>query len=299
MLVRLRRDFSNIALPMAQLGLVAVTVAADRGWGTLVGVSLLAATGLYGWLYGLRHARLILDTPTARIGSAAQGYTELRGRGQPLSGTPLLSPINYLPVLWYRVTTHKKTQGNKWVHVRTFESEDSFLLRDGSGECAIDPAGAEMLVRRRDVFNQGELRHIQWSLIRDDPVYVLGEFATLGSVQPDFNERAQVRELIAHWKSDPEKLLSRFDLDGNGELDLREWELARAQAKREVRQQLREQSRQPELHVMRKPAGRLYLISDLDPARIANRYRAWSLFHMGVFLASVAAAAWFRQIGLY
>ena len=48
---------------------------------------------------------------------------------------------------------------------------------------------------------------------------------------------------------------------------------------------------------MRKRKGRLYLISDLDPQRIARRYRLWSVFHLLVFLGAAGATAWFQQIG--
>ncbi len=299
MLVRLRRDAANIALPAAQLALVAAAVGVDTVWGTLAAVAMLMGTGLWGWLRSLRHARLILDTPTSRIASAAQGYTELRGRGRPLSGTPLLSPVNGLPVLWYRLVTHRKQADGKWRLVDKHESDASFLLDDGSGQCAVDPEGAEMLVRRRDVFARADVRQTQWSLIAGDPIYVIGDFATLGSIAPELDAAAQVRELLAQWKADRRELLARFDLDGNGEIDIREWELARAQAKREVRRQRHEVLSAPEAHVMRRPAlRRLYLISDLDPARLAGRYRLWAGFHLAVFLGSAGAAAWFGQIGL-
>ena len=300
MLVRLRRDVANIALPAAQVAIVAIIIGIDTGWGSLAGLALLMATGLFGWLRSLLHARLILDTPTSRIASAAQGYTELRGRGRPLDGTPLLSPVNALPVLWYRVTTQRKQRDGKWRHVATNESDASFLLDDGSGMVAVDPEGAEMLVRRRDVYNNGDLRHTQWSLIASDPIYVLGDFVTLGSISPAFDTAAQVRDLLAEWKRNHSELLARFDLDGDGEIDLREWELARAQARREVMRQRRDTLAAAEAHVVRKSTTRrLYLISDLDPAVIARRYRLWAGFHASIFLGAAAATAWFDQIGAF
>lgn len=298
MLVRLKRDAANIALPAIQLCSVLFVIANDHGWGSLVGLVMLMATGLYGWGRSIRHARLILDTPTARVASAAQGYVELRGRGRRLSGTPLLSPVNYLPVLWYKVVTQRRTHGGKWEQVSSVTSDASFMLDDGTGECAVDPVGAEMLVRRKDIFNQGDLRQTQWSLIEADRIYVIGEFATLGSIQPDFDTHAQVGELLAEWKRSPAELLARFDLDGNGTLDLNEWALARAQARREVLKTQASLLAAPEMHVMRKPAKRLYLISDLDPSSIANHYRGWAAFHATIFLAAMAAGAWFSQIGL-
>ena len=297
-LVRLKRDVANLALPALQIGIVAGALAIDEAWGSVAGLTLLMATGLFGWLRAIRHARLIADTPTSRIASAAQGYTELRGRGRPLDGTPLLSPVNALPLLWYRVVTQRKQRDGKWRHVGTQESDASFLLEDGSGVVAVDPEGADMLVRRRDVFDRGDMRHTQWSLIANDALYVIGDFTTLGSISPVFDTRTQIRDLLAEWKTDHKTLLERFDLNGDGAIDLDEWELARAQARREVLKQRTEVLSAAEAHVIRKPAvRRLFLISDLDPALIARRYRAWGVFHACVFLASGAAAAWFNQIG--
>lgn len=296
MLVRLRRDGFNLSLPVVQLGLIAIALSLDSRPGRLAALLLLLVSGLFGWQRSVRHARQILDTPTARVASAAQGYAELRGCGQPLGGVPVLSPLTGLPVLWYRLQTFRKQHDGKWRHEATTESDASFLLDDGSGQCAVDPEGAEMLVRRRDVIERGELRQIQWSLLRHDPIYVLGEFATLGSITPDFDIAAQVRELLAHWKTDHRTLLQRFDHDGNGEIDLDEWEHARAQARHEVEQRHRDLDAAPEAHVVRAPAdGRLYLISDLEPARLARRYRLWAAFHLAVFLGAAAASARFAQ----
>ncbi|AYH42339.1 hypothetical protein [Azoarcus sp. DN11] len=297
MLTRLRRDVANVTLPTLQLLTVALIAktAPGKGWG--FGIGLLAASSLYGWLRSIRTARVIADTPTSRIASAAQGYVELRGRGRPLDGTPLLSPVNGLPVLWYRVRTERRESDGKWRHVSTDESDASFLLDDGSGACAVDPEGADMMVRRQETCTRGDTRHTQWCLIDRDRIYVLGDFATLGSVAPEFDIGRQTRELLDHWKSDRKALLERFDLDGDGEIDLREWELARSQARREVTKLRDEILSAPEAHVVRKPASKsLFLISDLDPDRLAARYRWWSAYHVAVFFACAAAASWLSGI---
>ncbi|MBX3685123.1 MAG: hypothetical protein KF909_03235 [Rhodocyclaceae bacterium] len=298
MLVSLRYDPAHLLLPALQSVAVGAALHFDSRLGTGFALVVLLGSGLFGWLRSVRHGRIILDTPTARIASAAQGYTELRGEGRPLGGAPLPSPVNGLPVLWYRIQREER-KGDKWVVTHTYESESSFLLDDGSGHCAVDPEGAEMLVTRKDVFrNAPDQRTTQWALIKHDPIYAIGEFATIGSISAATDTARQVRELLADWKRDRSRLLERFDLDGNGEIDLREWELARAQARREVTRAQQTATRHPEAHVMRKPAdGRLYLISDLDPDRIAMRYRYWSWFHLAVFLGAAAAAAWFSGLG--
>lgn len=299
MLVRLKRDSLGIALPAIQLCGLALVITNDHGWGSVAGLAMLITSSLYGWGRSIRHARLIVDTPTARIASAAQGYAELRGRGRRLDGTPLLSPVNHLPVLWYKVVTERRASDGKWKRAGMVSSDTSFLLDDGSGTCAVDPDGADMLIRRKDVFTEGDLRRTQWSIIEADRIYVLGEFATLGSIQPDFDTHTRIGELLAEWKRSPAELLARFDLDEDGTLDLNEWELARAQARREVLKAQARMLQTPELHVMRKPAKRLYLISDLDPDRIAHHYRGWAALHAAVFLGAMATAAWLWQTGTF
>ncbi|MGQ5490061.1 hypothetical protein ACUH78_14540 [Thauera sp. ZXT1-4] len=299
MLVHLRHVRTDLALPAIQLAAVALALRFSEGAGTAVAIALLLGTGLLGWVRALRHARLIADTPTARIASAAQGYTELQGRGQPLDGMPLLSPVNGLPLLWYRLVTERRQSDGKWRVTGTETSDASFLLDDGSGQCVVDPDGAEMLVRRCDVFRNGDLRYRQWSLIRHDRIYVLGDFATLGSADVATDSAAQVRELLAQWKLNHPELLARFDLDGNGEIDIREWELARAQARREVRRMQTEALAAPDLHVVHRPDGRrLFLISDRDPEEIGRNYRWLAAYHAAVFVGAAGAGAWFVQIGV-
>lgn len=293
MLTRLRRDAAHVALPAIQATTVGIMLQARPGPAWAIGFGALLATGLYGWLRALGTSRTITDTPTSRIASAAQGYVELHGRGRPLDGTPLRSPVNGLPVLWYRVRTERRDSDGKWRHVSTDESDASFLIEDPSGVCAVDPEGADLLVRRCETFRIEDHRYTQWCLITGDRIYALGEFTTLGSVSPDFDIARQMRELLDHWKSDRKQLLARFDLDGNGEIDLQEWELARQQARREVIKTRDEVMAAPEAHVLRKPgANRLFLISDLDPADLARRYQRWSWFHLSVFLGTAAAGAW-------
>ena len=90
---------------------------------------------------------------------------------------------------------------------------------------------------------------------------------------------------------------SGFDLDGNGELDLAEWELARAEARREVERQRHAVAAAAEVHLVRAPSDtRLYLISDLAPDRVARRYRGWAAFHLAAFLAATAGCAWLLQV---
>lgn len=291
MLVSLRPDRTGAIAASACGGLALGLIQAPlQSHPVLLGLMLVIA--LFGWLRSVHHSRLILDTPTSRIGSAAQGYVELFGSGSPLAGQPLYSPMNGLPVLWYRLVIESRN-GDKWVQESDNVSDDSFLIDDGTGVCAIDPSGAEMLVSRKDVETRGDLRYTQWCLIKQDPIYALGEFATLGSIDPDRNGAHQVSALLAEWKSDHATLLQRFDANGDGEIDLVEWEQARAEARREVEQRQREIDAAPEAHLMRKPGdGRLYLISDMDPAQVGRRYQIWGWIFFVAVMAGTAGLVW-------
>ena len=100
-----------------------------------------------------------------------------------------------------------------------------------------------------------------------------------------------IRRIYPGWdETYAAELLKRFDLDRNGSLDLKEWELARTQARREIAATHRELRTTADVHVMHRPEdGRLYLISDLAPNRLATTYRRWSWFHLAVFFLGLGA----------
>lgn len=290
MLVRLRRGYGNFVTSGGQFILLLIGFKTESSLGMFVCVALMAPLSLIAWTSVWRRARVVADTPTSKVASAAQGYVELIGSGKPLAGAPLMSPHSHLPCLWYRYTVERKDSDNKWVQEDKGESDASFILDDGSGECVIDPEGAEMLMTKKDSWIQGDRRYTEWLLIERQRVYALGQFATRGSVDLDLNLAEDVKLLLSEWKARTAELIARFDLDKDGQIDLKEWELARAQARREVAANHRELRATSELHVMHLPEdGRLYLISDLDPGKLATKYRWWSWFHIATFFGALIA----------
>lgn len=290
MLVSLRRGYGDLVTSGGQLILLLIGFKTESSLGMFVCVALMAPLSLIAWTSAYRRARAVDDTPTSKVASAAQGYSELIGSGRPLAGAPLMSPLSHLPCLWFRYTVERKDSDNKWVQEDHGESDASFILDDGTGECVVDPEGAEMLVTKKDSWTQGDRRYTEWLLIERQKVYALGQFATLGSVDLDLNLVEDVKLLLAEWKARTAELLDRFDLNKDGQIDLKEWELARAQAKREVAANHRELRASSELHVMRLPEdGRLYLISDMEPDNLASKYRWWSWFHIAIFFGALIA----------
>ncbi len=74
-------------------------------------------------------------------------------------------------------------------------------------------------------------RYTEWKLIQNDYLYALGEFKTVGGSTSTLNHNDLVKQVLNEWKMDNEKLLKQFDLDNNGQLDMKEWMLAQAGGK--------------------------------------------------------------------
>src|SRR5579871_4099491 len=76
-------------------------------------LSLFALYFFYQWYKNLKFGRVIADTPTAKIRSAAQGYVELLGQGHRLNGEPSFAPLSKLPCIWYRYAIERRSK-NRW-----------------------------------------------------------------------------------------------------------------------------------------------------------------------------------------
>jgi hypothetical protein len=295
MLVTLRREYAHLVTSGAQLLLllVGLKLASRNGW--LICFSIMAAISILAWLSALNRLRMVRDTPTSKVASAAQGYVELVGRGHSF-GDPMLSKLSLLPCLWYRYRIEKHESENKWKTMDSGESSDSFVLRDETGECVVDPEQAEILTRHRDQWRDGDYRYTEWKLIEHDSLYVIGAFRTQGGSSVEFDSRAELNALLAEWKKDMPSLHRRFDLDGNGTLDMQEWMLARSAAKREVAKMMRETRAQPEINIISRPRdGQLFLISNYSQEKLSRRYLLWSWAHLAIFFGALGGIGWVLQ----
>lgn len=292
MLVRLRREYAQLVTSGAQLLLLFAGFKLESREGWLGTLSAMALISFFAWQSALHRLRMIRDTPTSKVASAAQGYVELVGRGKPFGDTPLISKLRALPCLWYRYKVEHRTSKDKWETVDSGESVDSFVLRDDSGDCVVDPEHAEIVTKHRDHWTEGDHRYTEWKLIHNDSIYAIGEFRTR-SLGTEFDSRAELNALLADWKRDKPALHARFDLDQDGVLDEKEWMLARQAAKREVEKQKREAQAQPDIHLIGPPRdGKLFLISNLTPEKLSRRYLFWSWAHLIIFFAALGGISW-------
>lgn len=186
MLAALRREYGHLVTSGAQLLLLLIGIYLHTRNGWLFILSIMAAISILAWLSALNRMRTIRDTPTSKIASAAQGYVELAGRGYPFA-EPLLGQLSRLPCLWYRYKIEQRNAENEWKITDKGESDSTFILRDETGECVVDPEQAEILTRHRDRWRDGDYRYTEWKLIERDSLYVIGQFRTQGGSSMEFN----------------------------------------------------------------------------------------------------------------
>ena len=293
MLRTLRREYAHLVTSGAQLLLLVIGLKLESRTGWLWVLGIMTVVSLFAWLSALRRLRVVRDTPTSRIASAAQGYAELIGRGKQLSDPPLLSKLNGLPCLWYRYEFAKKDSDNKWHVEDKGESNDPFLLQDDSGRCVVDPSGAEILTMHKDSWRKGEYRYTEWKLLDIDSLYVIGQFRTFGGSSIETTTKQEMNEVLAEWKQDMNSLHQRFDLDGDGQLDMQEWMLARQAARREAEKRIAEARAQPDTNYLVQPHdGRLFLISNLPQNKLERRYWLWTWAHLAIFFGALGGLSW-------
>jgi hypothetical protein len=256
----------------------------------LLGMSVVS---FFAWVANYRRFRQIHDLPTSRVASAAQGYVELFGRTELLPGELLVSRLSRTPCCWFSFEIEEKGSDDKWNTLDSGSSVAHFLLVDDTGQCVISPDGAEVLTHNHKVWEQLDRRFTEWLLLPKSVIYALGEFSTTtAAAVAAGEERADVGALLAQWKANQKQVHERFDLDRDGKISMKEWELARLQARREVRaRQAEVQSRSVEgVHLLRKPGdGRLFLLANELPDKIGSRYRFWSWAHLVIFLGAGSA----------
>lgn len=287
MLDWLRREYAQLITSGAQLLLLLVGIRLHSRDGWLTCLAVIALISLYAWLSSLYRLRTLRNTPTSKIASAAQGYVELVGSGQPFCDPPLLSTLRRRPCLWCRYKIERRER-NGWKTIDSGESGDSFILRDDTGECVVDPESAEIITRHSDQWQEDGCRYTEWNLIKGETLYVIGRFRTQGGSNQEFDSRAELSALLTEWKKNMPTLLARFDLNKDGELSIEEWELARQAAKREVEKMEMDVLAQPSTHIIsRSPDGQLFLISNLSGDSLSRRYMLWAWGHLIIFFGSL------------
>lgn len=300
----------------------AVTATPQDFWFWCGFLTIAATLSGYGIFHFIRRARLIEDTPTAKIRSAAQGYLELIGRGKYLGDKPLLAPLTGTPCTWYSYKIEREVHSGKQTRWDTVESAISslpFLLLDDTGHCIINPAGAEVIPAvnhvwygntRRPVsgpasrgsflrLGSGGYRYTEKRLHADEFLYALGDFVTLGEQQRDRHLDREISQTLKAWKQTPDVLLAHFDTDKNGEIDLQEWERVRAAARNKVMHDHLRDATTPAVHTLGKPRdGRPFILSVESQRHMSRKFRIKAAASLVVFVLTGPLAGWLALLRL-
>lgn len=259
--------------------------------------------------------RHLQDTPTSKIRSAAQGYVELNGHLLALQSGVLRGPLTSKACVWWSYRIEQRVQRDKtstWHEVESGTSTDWLLLQDSTGQCLIDPAGAEVFSRTQEVWG-GNLRHplraaprgfLGWlksgtyryterRLEEGECLFAIGEFETSNMAAKAFNESQASGEVIREWKQDFAGLLHRFDGNRNGQLDEYEWLRVQQAAKLEARERQRKLLSAPDWSRLRKPElAQPFVLSSISKQQTITRLWRQSLLGAAFCMAGFLACVW-------
>ena len=276
---------------------------------------VLTGAGFYVWKKSFQHARVMEDMPTSKVRSAAQGFVELGGTQQAFEGTPLSAPLSHSACTWWSYQIEKKkrkraSEGgttHKWVTVEKDTSVGFFMLRDDTGEILVNPRGADVTPSVKKVWYGdskrpmgitsgfggalgSRYRYTERIMLPGEPIYALGHFETWSNVA-DPTERSEKRaEILARWKKNPAELVERFDADGDGRVDMDEWDRARKAAEALVEVHVAKAAMKPDVDVLMNPEeDHPFILSTKSQEELTKRYRWQAVGGLLVFLASGVA----------
>ena len=273
---------------------------------------VVAVFALWRFFVRLRRDRVVADTPTVRIRSAAQGYVKVTGRALPAAAAPTTAPLSSRPCVWWDYTIEQQqtdSKGNKrWENVERATSVELFVLADEDGaRCLVGPVTAEVTPTDKDVWYgslprplgpppagssflySGEWRYTERLLGVGTPLCVMGELRSHSEVG-DVN--AATAQKLREWKQDQQALLARFDTNHDGSLDATEWEAARRAAASEAQAQTLGADIQ-RISVISEPRnGEPFLIAPMDSRQLETRERRYAALYFVVGLVCVCVCAW-------
>ena len=272
-----------------------------------------------GWwcIKRLSEARFLLNTPTSKIRSAAQGYVELYGVLDELPDGQLRAPLTGTPCLWWRFKIEEYDDDGKrkrWRVIESGVSEALVRLKDATGECLINPKGAEVRPSTRQVWSGSErhprglsegvgllgmlfsvgsqYRYTEERLHVGQPLYAIGDFRTQGGTVA-FDLTLAQGAVVREWKSDFAGMLQRFDSNGDGQLDPAEWERMRESARVEAQRRQVGRGEVPVHHQLRKP-GEAYpfILSNHGEDELARGFYWQAAGGALLCLLGALASAW-------
>ncbi len=276
-------------------------------WFLLIALCIAAVASLFYSFKMFHRARLIEDMPTSKIRSAIQGYVELYGKAVWLDGPEIIAPLTGLPCAWYSFSIEERNQhgNNKWRRIDHGISDHLFMLKDETGECVIDPDGAEVtpsitdtwygskpkrtldalknypvlnMLNKTGALTNAPYRYTERRLNINEFVYAIGEFKSVGT---DYRKETNqlVRDFLNKLKRDKAKL-AEYDEDQDGNIDQEEWENARKDAKNAAIEAQLNNPLPKATHILKKPEVKKYqpfLLSAKAESHLSRHNKIFSI----------------------
>jgi hypothetical protein len=246
-------------------------------------------TSIFASVFNYWRLLKITEAPISTIAAAAQGYVELFGKAS--CDKPLKTPYQSIPCVWYRawVYANREVEGEEDAIdllngnlLNYTESQLNFTLDDGTGQCTVNPKGAEVVYFEARTWRKNDHRYVEEYLPVNKPIYVIGQLDTRKDVLDEALLNKEVGAKLRELKANPQQLLRRYDQNLDGQIDMDEWEKARQDVIKEVKATYAVQANNGEGFTLVKPAGKLFLISAKSPQQLRDSYKTWVAIQLGV-----------------
>ncbi len=290
------------------------TMPADDYWGTLLFLLVATIGGLIATFLFFQRARIIEDTPTSKIKSAAQGYVEIEGIVRRLPGIELLAKLTQTPCVWfsYEIERYIGGKNESWVTEEKYESKYHFIIEDDTGKCLVNPVGAAITPQYKFIWYgssfypaadsaprestglfhvsvgmSGRYRYTEKRIHDSDKLYALGNFKTYNHIDQIPSLNNALSEEIRRLKADRIKLHTQYDRNNDGKIDIEEWQHARNEVLKSLRENYIDNSDRA-LHVLDKPKERRhpFLLSAYEQDELAGKYKLYSWIALAVFFSA-------------
>lgn len=279
-------------------------------------IGIIVLTGLGLWAFrsmylSYLYARTIENVPTAKIRSAAQGYVELVGVARMMEGHTTRSPLSKTVCVWFRYKIEEKVteytndgSRKKWKTIKKETSDEIFMLEDNTGQCVIDPDDAQVFISNKRVWYDHHLvsprRYTEELITENEPLYAIGLFKSVAHVYHN-KMREDVSHLLREWKQDQAILKQKYDADNDGQISAQEWEQARQDAERQVKQDYGERSQQQQLSVLQYSPHKdqAFILSTVPESKLVNKYKLRAALAMSGFLLAGSLAVWGLNIRMF
>ena len=272
----------------------------------------------------LLKVRIIEDTPTSKIRSAAQGYVKLCGEQKYFIGKPLISPFTQKSCTWYKYEIGQYRRGN-WIQIECQCSDNLIEMYDETDVCLIDTKGAEIIVpidaihywegigKSRTLANiptsstkvsymPDPYIYKEYVMNDDELLYVMGHFETVSTkINPlylTFYKEVQIKKLLDRWKKNKGKLLSYFKKDEKDNLTEEEWQVVSQIANKRVNKQISNNLGYYTVNVIsnKNRADRYpFIVSAINEIEAINMFQLEYLLYVSLFLISLSNLGWLLQ----